>query len=249
MSLDLQGKVALVTGGSGGIGGAVVLALARAGAAVVINYHRQKEAAADILRELELQGGRGMLYQADVTQLSACEEMIKAALDHFGRIDILINNAGIRRDNLLALMKPEDWEAVTDTNLKGVFNCCKAVLRPFLKQKSGGKIINISSVAGITGNSGQTNYAAAKAGVIAFTKSLAKEMGKRGITVNAVAPGLIETKMTTDLPQQLKETILPHIALQRFGKPEEVAEVVLFLARSAHYVTGSVIVVDGGLSL
>jgi 3-oxoacyl-[acyl-carrier protein] reductase len=146
-------------------------------------------------------------------------------------------------------MKPEDWEAVMDTNLKGVFNCCKAVLRPLLKQKSGGKIINISSVAGITGNSGQANYAAAKAGVIAFTKSLAKEIGKRGITVNAVAPGLIETDMTTDLPRQLKEKVLPHIALQRFGKPEEVAEVVLFLAQGAHYITGSVIVVDGGLAL
>jgi 3-oxoacyl-[acyl-carrier protein] reductase len=247
--LGLQGKVALVTGGSRGIGRAVVLALARAGAAVVINYHREEEAAADVLREVEARGGRGLLYQADVTQAAACEKMIRAALDHFGRIDILINNAGIRRDNLLALMKPEDWEAVMDTNLKGVFNCCKAVLRPLLKQKSGGKIINISSVAGITGNSGQANYAAAKAGVIAFTKSLAKEIGKRGITVNAVAPGLIETDMTTDLPRQLKEKVLPHIALQRFGKPEEVAEVVLFLAQGAHYITGSVIVVDGGLAL
>lgn len=247
--MDLQEKVALVTGGSGGIGAAIVLALARAGAAVVINYHRQKEAAEEILQEVELLGGRGLLHQADVTQPEACEGMIRATLDHFSRIDILINNAGIRRDNLLALMKPEDWEAVTDTNLKGVFNCCKAVLRPFLRQKSGGRIINISSVAGITGNSGQTNYAAAKAGVIAFSKSLAKEMGRRGILVNAVAPGMIETGMTSDLPQQLKDTVLPHIALQRFGRPEEVAEVVLFLARSAHYVTGSVIVVDGGLSL
>ncbi|NMB35096.1 MAG: 3-oxoacyl-[acyl-carrier-protein] reductase [Firmicutes bacterium] len=247
--MDLQGKVALVTGGSGGIGAAIALALARDGAAVVINYHRQKEAAAEILREVELLGGRGLLYQADVTQPEACEGMIKATLDHFSRIDILINNAGIRRDNLLALMKPEDWDAVTDTNLKGVFNCCKAVLRPFLRQKSGGRIINISSVAGITGNSGQTNYAAAKAGVIAFTRSLAKEMGRRGILVNAVAPGMIETRMTADLPQQLKDTVLPHIALQRFGRPEEVAEAVLFLARSAHYVTGSVIVVDGGMSL
>ncbi len=247
MNLGLQGKVALVTGGSGGIGAAVVLALARAGAAVVINYHRQKEAAAEVLREVESCGGRGLLYQADVTRLEDCEKMMKVTLDHFGRIDILINNAGIRRDNLLVLMKTEDWEAVTDTNLKGVFNCCKAILRPLLKQKSGGKIINISSVAGITGNSGQTNYAAAKAGVIAFTKSLAMEMGKRGITVNAVAPGLIETKMTAELPQHLKDTILPQIALQRFGKPEEVAEAVLFLAQSAHYITGSVIVVDGGL--
>ncbi|NLJ56094.1 MAG: 3-oxoacyl-[acyl-carrier-protein] reductase [Firmicutes bacterium] len=247
--MSLQGKVALVTGGSRGIGRAIVLALARAGAAVAINYHRQEGAAAEVLQEVESRGGRGLLCQADVTLPEACEKMIGAVLANFGRIDILINNAGIRRDNLLALLKIEDWETVVDTNLKGVFNCCKAVLRPFLKQKSGGRIINISSVAGITGNSGQTNYAAAKAGVIAFTKSLAKEMGKRGITVNAVAPGMIETDMTTDLPPKLKETVLPQIALQRFGKPEEVAEAVLFLARGAHYITGAVIVVDGGLSL
>jgi 3-oxoacyl-[acyl-carrier protein] reductase len=175
--------------------------------------------------------------------------MVKATLDHFGRIDILINNAGIRRDNILALMKEEDWEVVLDINLKGVFNCCKAVLRPLLKQKRGGKIINIASIAGMVGNSGQSNYAAAKAGVIAFTKSLAKELGKRGITVNAVAPGFIETDMTEDLPDQLKKMILPRISLERFGKPEEVAEAVLFLAQNANYTTGSVILVDGGLML
>jgi len=247
--LSLQGKVALVTGGSRGIGREIVLALAKAKAAVVINFQQQRDAAEVVLEEVRALGSDGLLCQADVTELADCEKMVKAALDHFGRIDILINNAGIRRDNILALMKPEDWEVVIDTNLKGVFNCCKAVLRPMLKQKSGGKIINIASIAGVVGNSGQANYAAAKAGVIAFTKSLAKELGKRGITVNAVAPGFIQTDMTESLPQQLKEMVLPRIALERFGRPEDVAEAVLFLAESANYITGSVIVVDGGLSL
>lgn len=247
--MSLEGKVALVTGGSRGIGREIVLALAKAKAAVVINFQQQRSAAEAVLEEVRALGSEGLLCQADVTELADCEKMVKAALDHFGRIDILINNAGIRRDNILALMKPEDWEVVIDTNLKGVFNCCKAVLRPMLKQKSGGKIINIASIAGVVGNSGQVNYAAAKAGVIAFTKSLAKELGKRNITVNAVAPGFIQTDMTEDLPRQLKEMILPRIALERFGKPEEVAEAVLFLAESANYITGSVIMVDGGLSL
>jgi 3-oxoacyl-[acyl-carrier protein] reductase len=247
--LTLHGKVALVTGGSRGIGREIVLALARAGAAVVINFQKREDAAEAVLQEIRNLGAKGLLYQADVTQLQECEKMVKATLEHFGRIDILINNAGMRRDNILALMKAEDWEVVMDTNLKGVFNCCKAVLRPLLKQKNGGKIINIASIAGVVGNSGQANYAAAKAGVIAFTKSLAKELGKRGITVNSVAPGFIQTDMTESLPQQLKEMALPRIALERFGKPEEVAEAVLFLAESANYITGSVIMVDGGLSL
>lgn len=247
--MSLQGKVALVTGGSRGIGRQIVLTLARAGAAVVINYQKNRDAAEAVLREVRELGAEGMLYQADVTQLPECEKMVKATLDQFGRIDILINNAGIRRDNILALMKVEDWEVVVDTNLKGVFNCCKAVIRPLLRQKSGGKIINIASIAGVAGNSGQANYAAAKAGVIAFTKTLAKELGKRGITVNAVAPGFIETDMTESLPLQLKEMVLPRIALERFGRPEDVAEAVLFLAEGAHYITGSVIMVDGGLSL
>ena len=247
--MTLHGKVALVTGGSRGIGREIVLALARAGAAVAINYQKRDDAAEAVLQEVSELGAKGLLYKADVTQLQECEKMVKATLEHFGRIDILINNAGIRRDNILALMKTEDWEVVMDTNLKGVFNCCKAIVRPLLKQKNGGKIINIASIAGVVGNSGQANYAAAKAGVIAFTKSLAKELGKRGITVNSVAPGFIQTDMTESLPQQLKETVLPRIALERFGRPEEVAEAVLFLAESANYITGSVIMVDGGLSL
>lgn len=247
--MTLHGKVALVTGGSRGIGRAIVLALARAGADVVINYQNKDEAARAVLAEVETAGAAGLLCKADVTRLLECEKMVNAALAHFGRIDILINNAGVRRDNILPLMKTEDWEVVMDTNLKGVFNCCKAAVKPFLKQKTGGRIINIASIAGIFGNSGQTNYAVAKAGVIAFTKSLAKELGKRGITVNAVAPGFIQTEMTDSLPQQLKESVLPRIALERFGSPDEVAEAVLFLAEGANYITGSVIMVDGGLSL
>ncbi len=247
--MTLQGKVAIVTGGSRGIGKEIALTLARAGAAVVINYQRETAAAGEVLQTIEAAGGKGLLVQADVTVLAECEKVVRAALDHFGRIDILVNNAGIRRDTLLALMKEEDWDIVISTNLKGMFNCCKAVLKPMLKQKSGGRIINISSLAGLVGNSGQTNYAAAKGGVIAFTKSLARELGKRAITVNAIAPGFIETEMTDDLPEAVKSKVLSHVALERYGKPEEVAEVVLFLAKGAGYLTGSVISVDGGLSL
>ncbi len=247
--MNLAGKVALVTGGSRGIGKAIVLALAGAGAKVVINYQQNAAAAEQALEEIKRAGGEGMLYRADVTVLEECESMIKAAIDHFGRIDILVNNAGVRRDNLLALLKEEDWDVVVATNLKGVFNCCKAVLRPLLKQKSGGRIINIASVAGLVGNSGQANYAAAKAGVIAFTKSLAKEVGKRGITVNALAPGFIETEMTDDLPENLKAEAKNRIALGAFGTPADVAEAVLFLAVGANYITGTVISIDGGLSL
>jgi len=247
--VNLAGKVALVTGGSRGIGKAIVLALAGAGAKVVINYQQNAAAAEQALEEIKRAGGEGMLYRADVTVLEECESMIKAAIDHFGRIDILVNNAGVRRDNLLALLKEEDWDVVVATNLKGVFNCCKAVLRPLLKQKSGGRIINIASVAGLVGNSGQANYAAAKAGVIAFTKSLAKEVGKRGITVNALAPGFIETEMTDDLPENLKAEAKNRIALGAFGTPADVAEAVLFLAVGANYITGTVISIDGGLSL
>ncbi len=246
--MRLEGKVAIVTGASRGIGRAIILALARAGAAVVINYHQKEAAASDVLKEVTEAGGKGLILQADVTSAPECEKMVATTLDHFGRIDILVNNAGISKDNLLAKMRPEEWEIVLNTNLKGVFNCSKAVLKPLLKQKSGGKIINIASVVGLSGNSGQTNYAAAKAGIIAFTKSLAKEVGSRAINVNAVAPGFIETEMTDALPPKLKETVLSQVSLKRFGKTEEVAEVVLFLAENADYITGTVISVDGGLS-
>lgn len=248
--MQLQGKVALVSGGSRGIGRAIVLELARAGAAVAINYRQGENAALQVKEEVEKAGGQALLCRADVTQLAECEQMIREILDKYGRIDILVNNAGIRRDNLLAVMKSADWDMVVDTNLKGVYNCCKAVLKPLLKQKSGGRIINIASVAGLSGNSGQTNYAAAKAGVIAFTKSLAKEIGRREITVNAVAPGFIDTEMTEGLDDSLKETVRSQVALARFGKPSEVAVAVVFLAGAdAAYITGSVLTIDGGLAL
>ena len=173
--------------------------------------------------------------------------MVRLSLEHFERVDILINNAGINRDNLLIRMKPEEWREVIDVNLTGIFNATRAVMRPMLKQKSGGRIINIASVAGIYGNSGQANYAAAKGGVIAFTRSLAKELGSRGITVNAVAPGFIETEMTAALPAGLREQALKNIALARFGKPEDVAEAILFLAAAGSYITGQVVSVDGGI--
>jgi 3-oxoacyl-[acyl-carrier protein] reductase len=249
VELKLDGKIAIVTGGSRGIGRAAVLALARAGAAVVINYARSDTAARQVLEEVEQAGGRGAVVQADVADYTACEKLVQSSLDHFQRIDILINNAGITRDNLLARMKPEEWQDVLGTNLTGTFNCTRAVIKPLLKQKSGGRIINISSVAGLYGNSGQANYAAAKGGVIAFTRTLAKELGSRNITVNAVAPGVIETDMTALLPDQVKEQMLPRISLGRFGKPEDVAEVILFLAAAGGYITGQVIAVDGGIAM
>ncbi len=249
MELKLEGKTAIVTGGSRGIGRAAALALARAGAAVVINYAKSDTAARQVLEEVEQAGGRGAAVQADVTDYAACEKLVQSSLDHFQRIDILINNAGITRDNLLARMKPQEWQDVLNTNLTGTFNCTRAVIKPLLKQKSGGRIINISSVAGLYGNSGQANYAAAKGGVIAFTRTLAKELGSRQITVNAVAPGVIETDMTALLPEQVKEQMLPRISLGRFGKPEDVAEVILFLAAAGAYITGQVIAVDGGIAM
>lgn len=249
MQLKLEGKTAIITGGSRGIGRAAVLALARAGGAVVINYAKSEAAARQVLEEVEQAGGRGMVVQADVADYIACEKLVQSALDHFQRIDILINNAGITRDNLLARMKPEEWQDVLGTNLTGTFNCARAVIKPLLKQKSGGRIINIASVAGLYGNSGQANYAAAKGGVIAFTRTLAKELGSRNITVNAVAPGVIETDMTALLPGPVKEQMLPRISLGRFGKPEDVAEVILFLAAAGGYITGQVIAVDGGIAM
>ncbi len=247
--MNLEGKTAVVTGASRGIGRATALALAGAGASVVVNYTQNEPAALEVKSLIEEGGGSAIVGKADVSDYSQCKDLVQGAIDHFKRIDILINNAGITRDNLLARMKMEDWQEVIDTNLNGVYNCCKAAIRPLLKQKSGGRIINVASVSGIYGNSGQANYAAAKGGVIAFTRTLAKELGSRGITVNAVAPGFIESEMTAVLSEQVKEEILSRIALGRLGRPEDVAEVILFLASSANYVTGQVIAVDGSMSL
>ena len=247
--MDLTGKTAIVTGASRGIGRTIALELGRAGASVVVNYSGSRDAAETVKQQIEESGGVAVTVKADVTEYGQCEQLVQSAIDHFKRIDILINNAGIPRDNLLARMKEEEWHDVINTNLNGVYNCCRAILRPLLKQKSGGRIINIASVAGMHGNTGQANYAAAKGGVISFTRTLAKELGARNITVNAVAPGFIETEMTGVLSEQVKDEILSRIALGRTGKPEDVAEVVLFLAASANYVTGQVIAVDGSLSM
>ena len=247
--MDLTGKCAIVTGASRGIGRSCALSLAGAGASVVVNYSQNKTAAEEVKKTIEESGGSAVIFKADVSLYNECEGLIKCAIDHFKRIDILINNAGVTRDNLLARMKVEEWQEVIDVNLNGVYNCCKAVLRPLLKQKSGGRIINVASVAGLHGNIGQANYAAAKGGIIAFTKTMAKELGSRNITVNAVAPGFIETEMTDELSTAVREKIMERVALKRFGKPDDVAEVVTFLASSANYVTGQVIAVDGNLSM
>jgi len=243
----LGGKTAVVTGASRGIGRAIALKLGQAGAKIVINYGSNRASAEETCRLIEDEGSEALLFQADVKNFDEAEKLIKFCIDSFGHLDILVNNAGVTRDNLLALMKKEEWQTVIDTNLTGVFNCCRAALRPLLKRKQGGRIINIASIAGIYGNSGQTNYAASKGGVIAFTRSLAKEVGSRGITVNAVAPGFIETDMTASFDPARIEAALERIPLGRLGLVEDVAETVLFLAARADYITGQVIGVDGGL--
>ncbi|HBS60144.1 MAG TPA: beta-ketoacyl-ACP reductase [Firmicutes bacterium] len=245
----LDGKVAIVTGASRGIGRAAALALARQGAKVVINFAGNIAAANAVLAEITEAGGEAMLFQANVADGAAVEAMVKATLDRFGRIDILVNNAGITRDNLLMRMKEEDWDAVVDTNLKGIFLCTKTVARQMMKQRAG-KIINMASVVGVMGNAGQANYAAAKAGVIGFTKSMAKELAARNVLVNAIAPGFITTDMTRVLTEEVKEGLLGAIPLGRLGAPEDIAHVVVFLASdAANYITGQTINVDGGMAI
>jgi 3-oxoacyl-[acyl-carrier protein] reductase len=241
----LKDKVAIVTGASRGIGKAAALALVTQGAKVVINYARSSDAAEATVKEITDAGGEAIALQADVSQSAEVDNLIKTTLDKFGRIDVLVNNAGITKDTLLLRMKPEQWQAVIDLNLTGVFLCTKAVSKTMLKQRSG-RIINIASVAGQMGNPGQANYSAAKAGVIGFTKTVAKELANRGITVNAVAPGFIETDMTHDLKS---DDIIQFIPLGRYGKPEEVAGTIRFLASdpAAAYITGQVFNVDGGM--
>ena len=244
-SAQLCDRVAIITGASRGIGRAVALALAAEGAKVVVNYASSSGAADDVVAQITADGGEAIALQADVSKLEEVETLVKQTLDKFGRLDVLVNNAGITRDTLLMRMKPDDWQAVIDLNLTGVFFCTRAASKIMLKQKSG-RIINIASVAGQMGNPGQANYSAAKAGVIGFTKTVAKELASRGITVNAVAPGFIETDMTKEIKS---EDIIKYIPLGRYGKPEEIAGMVRFLAAdpAAAYITGQVFNVDGGM--
>lgn len=243
----LDGKAALVTGASRGIGRAIAIRLASEGAAVAINYAGNVKAAEEVKAVIEAAGGRAMLVQADVADSTAVDAMIKAVIEAFGQIDILVNNAGITRDGLLMRMKEEDWDAVINTNLKGIFHCTKAVSKLMMKKRYG-RIVNMASVVGLIGNAGQSNYAAAKAGVIGFSKSMARELASRGITVNMVAPGFIDTDMTAVLPDKVREAMVADIPLGKIGTPENVADAVVFLVSDqASYITGQTINVDGGM--
>jgi 3-oxoacyl-[acyl-carrier protein] reductase len=244
----LSDRVAIITGGSRGIGRAIALTLAQKGAAVVVNYAASAGAAADVVDSIRSRGGRAIACKADVSDSGEAAGLVKEAQTQFGRVDILVNNAGVIRDNLILRLKDEDWETVLGINLKGAFNCARAAARGMLKNQYG-RIINISSVSGIIGNTGQVNYCASKAGLLGLTKALAKELGSRNITVNAVAPGFITTEMTAGLPEDIKEKMLAQIPLRRFGGPEEIAELVAFLASdAAAYITGQTITVDGGMT-
>lgn len=245
--MGMKEKTVVITGGNTGIGRELALAFGMKKANVVVNYIVNEEAAVETVSHIENLGGKAIKVFGDVTKLSDCENIIKEATKAFTKVDILINNSGITRDNLIMRMKEEDFDSVIDVNLKGTWNMCKSVTRHMMKNRSG-RIINISSVVGIMGNAGQSNYVASKAGIIGMTKSLAKEFGSRNITVNAVAPGFIETKMTDVLPEDVKENYMKQIPLGRFGSPEDIANACIFLASdNASYITGQVLSVNGGM--
>jgi 3-oxoacyl-[acyl-carrier protein] reductase len=244
---DLTGRVAVVTGSSRGLGRAIAVRLASLGAKVVVNYRGNRQAAEEALRLIQEAGGEAIVIQADVSKYDQAQKLIQSAVERFGRLDILVNNAGTTRDALLIRMSEEDWDVVLDTNLKSVFSCCKAAQRTMMKQRHG-RIVNITSVAGLAGNAGQTNYASAKAGMIGFTKSLAKEVGSRNITVNAIAPGFIPTDLSLQLPDELIAKGIDMTPLGRPGTAEDIASAVAFLVSDeASFITGQVLSVDGGL--
>ncbi len=244
----LEGKVAVITGAGRGIGAAIARRFAAEGAFLVLNS--LSDSAAKIAEEIVAAGGKAVAVQGDVSKADDVARVIDAAISNFGRLDILVNNAGITRDGLLMRMAEDDWDAVIDTNLKSVYLCCRAALRPMLKSRGGGRIINLSSVIGLSGNAGQANYAASKAGIIGFTKSLAKELASRQVTVNAIAPGFIVTDMTAGLSDEAKETLLKRIPLGSLGEPGDVAAAAAFLASAeAQYITGQTLTVDGGMTL
>ncbi len=247
--MSLSGKAALVTGASRGIGQAIALELAKNGARVVVNYARDAAGAEATVQAIQAAGGEARAIQADVSDFKAADGLVKATVEAFGSVDILVNNAGTTRDQLIMLMSEADWDTVIAANLKSAFNCSKAAVRVMLRKRAG-RIINIASVAGIMGNAGQTNYSASKAGLIGFTRALAREVATRAITVNAVAPGFVPTALTQDLPAEIKEATLKQIPLARWGQPEEIAYAVAFLASDrAAYITGQVLTVDGGLAM
>lgn len=245
----LADKIALVTGASRGIGRRIALSLAASGATVIVNYNGSKDRAEEVVSEILTAGGKAEAYGCNVADYAACEQMMKDVIEKYGKVDILVNNAGITRDNLVMRMSEADYDAVLNTNLKGAFNTIKHLYRNFVKNKSG-KIINISSVAGVIGNPGQANYSASKAGLIGLTKSVARELGSRGICVNAVAPGFIETEMTQAMPEEVLNKMVASIPMARIGQTEDIANMVVFLASSlSDYITGQVICVDGGMSM
>jgi 3-oxoacyl-[acyl-carrier protein] reductase len=247
--MSFNGKVAVVTGGSRGLGRGIAIELGKRGAKVVVNYHANADAAQEVVQLIKDAGSEALAVQSDVSQYDAAQSLIKAANNFGGRLDILVNNAGTTRDMLLAMMPETDWDLVIATNLKSAYNCSKAALKPMMRQKYG-RIVNITSVAGLAGNPGQTNYSASKAGLIGFTKSLAKEIGGRNITVNAVAPGFVPTDLTSSMPKNLLDEAIKMTPLGRLGTIEDVAYAVAFLASDeAAYITGQVLSVDGGLAM